>query len=154
MKTLISTVAVVVALSLNSIVANAADGPIGYPGYTWGSLTYPSSVIKNSPENDNLLFQGKIEQGVDWVKFGSRKEFTLNTFASVNYSLDSQGLPYNNKVMPAAGVKVRMTGEWGVADLGVQYVYENRWKYGEDQRSGSGVQAFLTWYSDWNLKQK
>ena len=128
--------------------------PIALPGYTWGSIMYPNSVISGRPDNVSGVFQGKVEQGADWFKFGDRKQFTLNTYVNVNYTADTYGLPWNNNVKPAIGTKIRMDGDWGVADLGVQYVYEYDWKQPSGvKNSGNGVQVYVDWYSGWNLKK-
>jgi hypothetical protein len=127
--------------------------PLALPGYTWGNMTYPSSVIHNTPEYHDFVYQGKVEQGADWLKFGDSKQFTLNTFVDLNYTVDSKGLVYNNKVLPGIGVKIRHNwAENGVSEIGIKAVYEDQWKQGGG--SGFGVQAFFNYWAGWNLQGK
>ncbi len=138
---------VLAALLMTSVVASAE--PLGYPGYTWGSVMYPSDVAS---ERGNLVFDGKIEQGIDWIKFG--QSYTLNTFVDLRYTLDTKGYPWNNRITPGIGAKIsRVFSELGIVDFGVKLVHENCWKEKEN-RNSTGVQAFLEWYFDWNLKKK
>lgn len=126
--------------------------PIALPGSTWGSITYPGSVLNGSPEENDVIFQGNVEQGADWFKFGDRKQFTFNTFVSMPFTVDSDGLPWNNKIQPGVGMKVRHNwGDSGVTDIGVRALYESRWK---DNQSGWGYQLFVNYYTNWDLKRK
>lgn len=127
----------------------SAETPLGYPGYSWGSLVYPSSLM----ETDNLLYDGKIEQGIDWAVFGKKKEYVLNTFADFRYTLDTAGYSWNNKIMPGVGTKIvrRLPNNIGAADIFVKYVYEYRWK---DNEQKHGVQVGINYYFSWNLKKR
>lgn len=157
--------AVVVALSQGVAAQTTADTSvsdawkfpeaIAYPGYTWGGVMYPASVIKGDPERHDVLFNGRTEQGADWFKFGANKEFTFNTFVAANYAVDSQGLSYNNKVQPQIGAKIRHAwANGGSGELGVAYTYEDRWKTDAGQPStGNGVQVFYNFYMNWDLKR-
>ena len=46
-----------------------ASAQLAYPGSNWSSLTFNPSVIRGTPEDNNILLQGKLEQGVVWAKF-------------------------------------------------------------------------------------
>jgi hypothetical protein len=148
-KTLIS-----LALSVASIGAFAQEGlkPIGYPGSNWSVLTYNPGVVKGSGEEDNVLLQGKFEQGVDWFKFGADKNWKFNTYVSLGYSADKNGLSYNNKLVPALGAKISRSFDNGVLDLGVQAVHENHFRgVTSGPKSGSGVQVYASYWFGWNL---
>jgi hypothetical protein len=124
--------------------------PIGYPGSTWGSLIYPSGLV--GEEKDNTLLSGRVEQGIDWFRFGDGDKWKFNTYAAVGYSVDNKGLSYNNKLTPGVGAKVSRTFDGGLLDLGVQLTHERRWK-DTISRSNSGVQAYASWWFGWDAKK-
>lgn len=134
--------------------------PIALPGYTWGSLQFPASVIKGIPESNDLIFSGRTEQGADWFKFGSNKEFTFNTFVAMSYSADHEGLPYNNYVRPQVGMQIRHSwANGGSGTLGVAYQWEDRYRgtsYGgiDSPKSGNGVVVYYNYYGSWDLKNR
>lgn len=138
-------------LAVFSLGAVAQDGikPLAYPGSNWSVLTVNPGVISGSPEDNNVLLQGKLEQGIDWVKFGDKKRWTLNTYVSLGYSVDKNKLDYNNKLVPAIGVKVSRSYEHGVVDFGVQAVHENHFRATGGRKSGSGVQAYASYWFGW-----
>lgn len=138
---------VFVAAALLAATAFVSAEPLEYPGNVWGVATFPSATV--GAERNNVLAQGRIEQGIVWFRFADGK-WKLNTYAALGYSLDSEGISYNNKAVPAVGVKVTREFEQGVVDLGVQAVQENRWK---DNVHSSGVQAYASWWFGWNLKK-
>jgi hypothetical protein len=136
--------------------ASAFAEPIGYPGSTWGVLIFPTSITPETKDGkevtDNVLLQGKVEQGIDWFRFGDDK-WKLNTFASFNYTIDNAGLTYNNKLVPAVGVKVVRAFKDGVLDLGIQGVYEQRLRPAAgEKKNATGVQVYASWWFGWNLK--
>lgn len=150
----------ILALSIAAMIgglgfaSSASADPVGYPGSTWSTLTFNPGVIKDTPEQDNLLLQGKIEQGIDWFKFGDDNQWKFNTYASLGYSADRNGLSYNNKLVPAVGMKVSRNFENGVLDIGVQAVHENHFRgvnYGP--RSGTGVQLYVSYWFGWDLRK-
>lgn len=131
-------------------VGASAEGlkPLSYPGSAWSVVTFPAGVAGS--EEHNAVLAGKIEQGVVWKKFGSKGEWELNTYASFGYSVDREGYGYNNKLVPAIGVKMTRKFDSGVVDIGVQAVHENRFK---DHKSGAGVQAYVSVWSGWDLRK-
>jgi hypothetical protein len=126
----------------------AVAEPVGYPGSTWSTLTGPAGVA--GTEEKNVVLQGKLEQGIDWVRLGKNKNWTLNTYLSAGYSVDKDKLDYNNKIVPALGVKLSRKFDNGVVDFGIQAVHERRWI---DGKSGSGIQAYATYWFGWDLKK-
>ena len=149
-KTIIATV-----MALSAIGASAEGlKPIGYPGSNWSVLTVNPGVIKNSAEEHNVLLQGKLEQGVDWLRFGADKNWRLNTYAALGYSVDKNAIAYNNKLSPAIGVKVSRDFDSGVVDLGIQAVHETHNRgVSSGPKSGTGVQAYASYWFGWNLKK-
>lgn len=147
---------IAIAALVASVGAFAQDGlkPIGYPGSNWSVLTVNPGVIRGTAEDNNVLLQGKLEQGIDWVKFGSNKEWTFNTYASLGYSVDRNALAYNNKLVPAIGAKISRKFDNGVLDLGLQAVHENHFRGvpAGTPESGNGVQLYASYWFGWNLK--
>jgi hypothetical protein len=43
--------------------------PLAFPGLTWGELRYPGS--QDSLEDDDLIVEGSLEQGIDWFQLGN-----------------------------------------------------------------------------------
>jgi hypothetical protein len=132
-------------------VSFAASAQLAYPGSNWSTLTFNPSVIKGTPEDNNILLQGKLEQGVVWAKFGN---YRVNTYGSVAYSWDRNGLSYNNKVVPAIGVKLQRTAERGVFDIGVELAHQNNFRgvQAGAPKSGTGVIAYAQYWFGWDLK--
>jgi hypothetical protein len=140
------------ALAL-AMVAGAQAEPLGYPGSNWSVLTVNPSPIRGTPEDNNVLLQGKIEQGVDWMRLGDGK-WRLNSYVQLGYSADKNGLAYNNKLVPAIGTKVSRDFDNGVLDLGVQVVHQNNFRgVTTGPSSGTGVQLYASYWFGWNLKK-
>lgn len=140
------------AILAASTSAFAQSGPIGYPGSNWSVLTVNPSVIEGTPEDNNILLQGKLEQGIDWFRFGDGN-WVLNTFGSVGYSVDKNQLSYNNKIVPALGIKVSRKFDQGVIDVGTQLVHERRFRTPDGfPSSGTGVQVYVSYWFGWNLR--
>jgi hypothetical protein len=129
------------------ICAPVSAQPLAYPGSTWGQVIYPSGL--SLEERENTLLSGRVEQGVDWFRFGN-EQWKFNTYAAVGYSTDTKGLPYNNKVTPALGFKISRSFETGVLDLGLQAVHERRWKA---NTSDSGLQVYASWWFGWDARR-
>lgn len=138
------------ALALVAVSFGAAAGEA--PGSAWASLTYNPSPIRGTPEDNNTLLQGRVEQGLIVGHVGG---FKVNTFGAVNYSVDNNGLSYNNKVAPSVGVKLqRGLGSNGIVEFGVQAVYQNNFRgVTSGPSSGTGVQVFANFWSGWDLKK-
>lgn len=130
----------------------AAAGAQEMPGSAWATLTVNPSVVKDTLEDNNVMLQGRVEQGYIVGRVG---DFRVNTFAAVNYSVDKNGLSYNNKLSPSVGIKMqRNFGSNGIFEMGVQAVHQRNFRgvsYGP--REGTGVQAFINVWSGWDLKK-
>lgn len=145
MKTiLIATAVMTLAMSVNA--------QNSYPGSAWANMTGNPSVVKNSAEEGNILLQGRVEQG---MIIGHVGDFRVNAFGAVNYSVDRNGLDYNNKIAPMVGVKMqRDLGSNGIVEFGVQAVHENHFRATNGSPSnGTGVQAFVSFWSGWDLRK-
>jgi hypothetical protein len=127
--------------------AQAGVAQIAYPGSTWGVLMYPAGLTP--AEKENTLLAGRVEQGIDWFRFGD-EQWKFNTYAALAYSVDNQGLDYNNKLTPAIGMKVSRTFESGVLDFGLQAIHERRWK---TSASNSGAQVYVSWWFGWDARR-
>jgi hypothetical protein len=133
--------------------ATATAQGMSAPGSTWANLTYNPSPIKGTPEDNNTLLQGRVEQGLIVGRVGG---FRVNTFGAVNYSVDNNGLSYNNKVAPMVGIKLqRDLGSSGIVEAGVQVVHQHNFRgvAAGQPNSGTGVQAFISVWSGWDLKR-
>lgn len=151
-----------IAFAVVAILASSAafaDGPLAYPGSSWGAVIAPSSVMQNTPETGNVLYIGKITQGIDWFKVHN---FTFDTYGSVTLSDDRNHLSYNDKVIPAFGARIDRHFSNGIVTVGVEAVDEHHWGDGWDGRSvvtgstpgmnGFGMQAYISYWVGWNLK--
>jgi hypothetical protein len=124
--------------------------PIALPGSNWSVLSYPSGAI--GAERENVLLQGRIEQGADWVRFGEGKNWVFNTYVDLGYSADSQELTYNNKLVPGIGAKISRRYADGVVDFGVRYFHQYNW-VGQNESAGS-FQAYVSYWFGWDLSKK
>jgi hypothetical protein len=142
----IAITAAMLALSVGAAAQSSA------PGSAWANLTYNPSPIRGTPEDNNTLLQGRVEQGLIVGKLGG---FRVNTFGAVNFSADNNGLAYNNKVAPMVGVKLqRDLGQRGIVEMGVQVVHQNNFRgVSSGPSSGTGVQAFVSVWNGWDLKK-
>jgi hypothetical protein len=137
-------------------VSMGANAQIAYPGSTWGELTFDPSVVDDGPENNNILFQGAIQQGIDWKKYGA---WTLNTYVGASYVIDKNELFYNNRFSPQIGVKLKrahmIAGAEGQTEVGLRLVHQRTFRgvsVGQP-KSGTGVQAYAQYWFGWNPKK-
>ena len=93
-----------VMLFLNWFDSWSLDSSSRYPGFTWGGLRYPGA--QDTGEEDNLIVEGAIEQGIDWYSYGS---VTLNSFTRFSYTLDTKGHDWNNHITYGIGSKLKIT---------------------------------------------
>lgn len=137
------------------LIASAfgTSAQLAYPGSNWSNLTYNSNPVRFGDEKVNTLLQGNIEQGIVWKQFSDGWRF--NTYAAMGYSVDNIGLSYNNKVTPTLGFKFQRPWENGNLDVGVQVVYQNNFRGvpSSVNNSGTGVQAYVQYWTGWDLKR-
>lgn len=138
-----------VMLTITSIGAQAQ---LAMPGSNWTELTYNPSPIKGTVEDNNIVVQGALQQGIDWTKLGA---WTLNTSVGVNYVADRNGLSYNNKISPLIGIKLRRDFASGSVDVGIRVVHQINFSGVSpgQPKSGTGVQVYAGYWFGWNLKK-
>ena len=125
-----------------------AQVPLGFPGYTWGQVRFPSS--QEIAEKNNVITEGAIEQGVDWFRMTRWSIF--NSFFRFEYKFDKENFDFNNKLQPEVGVKAKfLLADWGLIEAGGKYVVDYRF---ETNRTEQGIVFFLNWAASWNLKQR
>jgi hypothetical protein len=129
-----------------------ASAQTSFPGSSWANMTYNPSPIRGTPEDNNILLQGKIEQGAIVGKLGG---FSVNTYGALGYSYDRNGLAYNNKVSPSVGVKLQHSlGSNGSFDIGAAVVYQNSFRgVTTGPSSGTGVSLYVQYWNGWDLKK-
>jgi hypothetical protein len=135
-----------IALALACLVlcSGSARAIVGFRGSTWGDLR--GEMPKEG--DGNLLLNGWIKQGVDWKKWGN---VTLNTYATLRYQADTEGLDYNNSVGPGLGVSLEAYSPRGaVASLGVEYIWD---RYTTFDETAQKVVLYVNWYGWWDLKK-
>ena len=139
-------------IAMLSSIPAFAEGPIGYPGSDWTSFTTNPSPIRGTPENNNYLLQGNIQQGIDWLKIG-KSQWVFNTYAALGYSVDHNALYYDNKLTPALGLKFRRDYTNSSVEVGVQAIHQDNFRgVTEGANNGNGVQLFINYWTGWNLK--
>ncbi|GMQ94912.1 MAG: hypothetical protein BMS9Abin13_022 [Patescibacteria group bacterium] len=157
-KTIVNNIIAFIALYCISLVAIAGEtdfgkksGPLAYPWNMWTETTYDF----HGKRREGLKFDGYVEQGVDWRRFGS---WTLNTFVGARFTLsDRRDQYWNNKYGPWFGVKIRRNvslsdGSWGVMSIGIRsehYRYRGNGSLESDNR---GV-VYIQWSAGGNLKK-
>jgi len=121
----------------------------GLPGSTWGDLhlDVPSSG------SADLILEGWIRQGVAWARWGAGEtDFLLQTYATLRYKWDSEGLDWNNYLGPGAGLALDLRAPGGpLVSWGVEYVHQ--WN---DRSGGSQpyTAPFMNWYHWWEIRQR
>lgn len=119
--------------------------PLGFPGTTWGQLRYPASRFDE--ETGDTLIEGAIEQGIDWVRLSEKS--VLNTFVLVDYTFDSKGYEWNNKVKFSPGVKFKaFVAKNSLLEIGAMYRWHHRFK---SNRTKSDTVFFLNWSTSWDF---
>ena len=134
------------ALLLSSVIPPAACAIEGYRGSTWGDLRWDLPREYDS----NILLRGWVKQGIDWKRWG--KNTTLNTYATLRYSADSEELDWNNTIEPGIGISIETYNPAGFATtFGCEYVWENRFL--DSDYSDQKFVIYVGWYGFWDLKK-
>jgi hypothetical protein len=136
-------------LAFALLAATSAAFALDAPGQNWSTLTYNPSPIRGTPEDNNLLLQGRAEQGLIVGKVGG---FKINTYGAVNYSYDRNGLAYNNKLSPEIGVKLQHDmGNNGLVEIGTAVVHQRSFRgVTAGPSSGTGVSVYGQYWFGWN----
>ena len=132
---------VVLCLSL-SINAFAFEG---LRGSSWGELRWD---MTNQGKSDVWLY-GWVKQGVDWVRW---ENTTLNTYATLRYSVDTSKLDWNSHIGPGLGIGIDTYSPKGLAmSWGVEYIWD---RFYESARTEQKIVIYMNWYGWWDLKKK
>lgn len=136
---------VVMLIAVSCVFPGRALAIEGYPGATWGTLEFEHSRLND----DNLVLDGWIEQGIHWATFNTTK---LITYATIKYTVDTRKLDYNNTFGPGLGIALDTYTKQGISlRLGLEYVWEKRFRTDTDNPK---VSLYLNWYTNWDLKKK
>lgn len=131
----VSTIASALCIGFSVFSAHADDFPLGYPGNTWGNLTYDQNNISGS----SLL--GTVRQGVEFFKLPY--DTTLYSYVSFGGRLRTLNETYYNVYSPSAGTQIR-GGTWAA---GYEYFYE---RYPALKQSVRPSEFYITSYQAWN----
>ena len=128
---------------ISTISAHAIEG---YPGKIWGD--FRREIPISGDTQNNSILQGWIEQGVYWFKWN---DLMLNTYGTMRYKWDAQGLDWNNSVGPGVGVALEKFVPQGMffrvgAEVLVDKLYQTN-------RTDKKAAVYLTWYGWWDLKK-
>ena len=105
---------------------------------SYGTLAYPGSLVEG---DDNLVLTVGGEYSADY-EIGQWKTL-LTPFVDAHASWDKDGNNYNNKLIPALGVKLRRPIDKGELFAGVKYEVDYRW---QDKTVDTGPMVFAGWY--------
>lgn len=132
-------------LLLPPALAGEALAIEGLRGATWGQLYYD---IPKEEDTENLVIDGWIKQGVDWVKWG---DTSINTYAKLRYKWDSEGTEWNNLLGPTVGISLDAYVPTGLAlSIGIEYTWESR-VLDDFNRMDQKATAYINWYGWWDL---
>lgn len=113
--------------------------PFGLPFSTWGSLTRDFDGIEGNGT------QGWVQQGINAAKLPGGVMVT--PFAAYRWRFRSENRPYYNVHGPAVGLEFAR----GPVTLDI----ENAWRnYPELQRNETALQAYVSWFYEWDLKRR
>jgi hypothetical protein len=118
----------------------------GFRGSSWGELRWDVPTVEGKPE---LWLYGWVKQGVDWVKWGNT---TLNTYATLRYSVDTPQRDWNSHVGPGVGIGMDTYMPKGLAaSWGVEYIWDRFYK---SDRTEQKVVLYVNWFGWWDLKKR
>ena len=106
------------------------EPPLFWPGSLWNSLgTTPI-------EKGNFVNYFHVDQG---VVLGSFAGLQIQPFVALNVVRDTKDLPWNNKILGQAGLKLVKPSNFGMTEVGLAYAVEQR--SGGETRDGPMVFA-------------
>lgn len=105
---------------------------------SYGTLAYPGSLIKG---DNNIVLTLGGEYSAEYQIPDTKLLFI--PFVDTHFSWDKDGNNYNNKIIPAVGVKLRKPLEKGELFLGVKYEVDYRWVA---NTVDTGPMIFAGWY--------
>ena len=120
------------------------QGPLAYPGLTWGEIRFPGS--QDPIEESSMVVEGYVEQGVDWHNWGSWG--TFNFYGNLDYIADTEEIEWNNMVSIGAGIKLKkLIGTKLLLQYGIEATREHYWVSDD---TVSVIFAYLNWSAFWN----
>lgn len=132
------------------VFSNVGFAQTSYPGSNWSTITVNPNPVRGTPEDDNILLQGRYEQGAILGRYGDWK---VNTYGAVSYSYDKNGLAYNNKIVPSLGVKLqRPMTDNGQFEVGMAVIHQNTLRgVTSGPKSGTGASLYAQYWFGWDL---
>ena len=123
----------------------AHDGPLGYVISSWGQLRYPSAQIDS--ERSTMLLEGGLQGDMDWLSLLGESRLALR--GDLEFSTDSAGQDYNNKLIPSLGLVLKMpSGALGRFEIGARYALDYR---PVTNTVETGLIGFAGWSVGWKL---
>lgn len=124
--------------------SSVQEGPLGFPGITWGEIRYPGT--QQPLDDGNLVFDGYAEQGVDWMDWG--RWGTFNSYANLDFIADTEDLAWNNVFAYGVGVKLKkLIGSNVLLQLGIEALHERRWV---SDQTNNVIFVYLNWSGWWD----
>lgn len=119
----------------------------GYPGSTWGEIRQDLPNKKGPDGPTNVIGQGYIEQGIDWVRWGN---LFFNSYGTVRYKFDTMHYDWNNSVGPGLGIALtHYTKNGNQVRLGIEHNWENYFNTGRVEEK---TMLYIRWFQSWNFK--
>lgn len=112
---------------------------VGLPGAVWFDLTYDINGLTGSGA------QGWINQGIDW--FTLPYGIIFNTYAEYRYQMQTKKKEYYNAYGPVLGVELKKS----YFRFGMDYYWETYPNWPGGAQHSNYLEAYLTWYIDWDL---
>lgn len=105
---------------------------------SYGTLASPGSLV---PKDRNVVLTLGAEYSGEYQLPNS--ELLVIPFVDAHFSWDKDGNNYNNKIIPAIGLKMRKPLKHGEIFWGVKYEVDYRWV---DNTVDTGPMIFAGWY--------
>lgn len=127
------------------LTPNYAHAESNFPGSAWINITGPHV---GGGESGNWVLTAKANQDAVLTEVSDWK---LSAYTSVGFVKDTKGYEWNNKVVPAVGVKATTNVPGGIFDIGVQYAHETHFGkvYKMPDRSSGGFQVSVNYWTGW-----
>jgi hypothetical protein len=111
---------------------------LGFPTTTWGQ------VFRDFNQLEGFGTQGWLNQGIEWFRFS---EVSFKTQATYRWRFRSEKQLYYDAHGPGLGVELSRKS----IDLGLEYSWM---RYPNLGTSTNDWHLYLTWYLDWDLKDR
>ena len=127
------------------LTPNYVHAESNFPGSAWINITGPHV---GGGESGNWVLTAKANQDAVLTEVSDWK---LSAYGSVGFSKDTKGYEWNNKVVPAVGIKATKDVPGGIFDIGLQYAHETHFGkvYKMPERSSGGLQLSVNYWTGW-----